>query len=416
MSEFSDKIVNFFQSGAKFTFNSTITPFLYEFMPEEEKRLLFYYHWITSGDIIVFLKKMKNYFRKLHINSIYSEVSFNNKIMGNPLWNKTIQERIRKRINENIFICQITDKNLLSHEVLVINKILEIIYLVSSKLILLPIIFGDKLFLEQITKLQMISSSYLKLNILKEIPFTSSIELFDKYKIQIQNKYKFYILCLQILHDYIVQSRFYKEAIKLEKLFHPESYDKLFELLVLYQIIEEYLQNGFRPTKDQYSIISSRNQKVDSKILTLSKTNKQIEFFYQDSSLVKDDYKELLRTFRLGTTNILDIVIKTSTKGGNEFTNTKYIIVEVKRSKLQPTLKDGLIQLLHYLTITKTNEDNNIGVLVGWDFPEIPESVNHKYNGILYKYLIYKTVINKKDLKFIYEDEIHSIIDKSDLN
>lgn len=413
LNDFSDKIVSFFQSGAKFTFNSTITPFLYEFMPEEEKKLLFYYHWITSVDIIVFLKKMKSYFRKLNINSVYVENTFNNKIIGNPLWNKTFQERIQRRTNQNIFVCQITDKNLISHEILLVKKILEMIHSVSSKLMLINSITKDKLFLQQITKLQKISFSYLKLNILKEIPFIPTIELLNKSKIEFHNKSKFYILCLNIIHDYFIQSRSYKETIKLEKLFHPESYDKLFELLVLYQIIDEYIRNGFTPIKNQYSVIVSRSQKVNSKILTLSTSDEKVDFFYQDSSLVKDDYKKLLKIFKLGSTNILDIVLRISKSDENNQSNPKYILVEVKRSNRQPTLKDGLAQLMHYLTITKTNEVNNIGILVGWDFPETPEKEKQMYNGVLYKYLTFKSIINKRELKFVYNDEMNAIIDSS---
>ena len=88
---FAEKLTLYFRNGVVTNFNSSITPFLYTFLPINQKKLMFFFHWLISKPIQYLFSKVDLIFHQYPILSQNSETISRGRIEGTPLWTKTFQ-------------------------------------------------------------------------------------------------------------------------------------------------------------------------------------------------------------------------------------------------------------------------------------------------------------------------------------
>ncbi|MDM5338193.1 hypothetical protein QUF84_13280 [Fictibacillus enclensis] len=160
-----------------------------------------------------------------------------------------------------------------------------------------------------------------------------------------------------------------------KQILRPLSKDTLYEIAVLFRVIECLKGNGWKETD-----ISLIGEKQDT-ISILSKGNLKICIFYQklpNEFAQNSVYMNLMNDYNLGIQNrrpdiILEWIVKEKTK--------KYTIIEVKRSKNKGYITDGLYKLLGYtkdFQLPLENTKKGMGILVAWQINDFPKAVENE--------------------------------------
>jgi hypothetical protein len=147
------------------------------------------------------------------------------------------------------------------------------------------------------------------------------------------------------------------------QILQPLNYDTLFEIAVLFNLLDTAKLNGW--IEEKIGLIGGKSK--FSSILT--KEDMSFEIFTQTLPEIFQKislYGSILDLYGLGSTlRRPDIIVKISNSK-----SSKFIIIEVKRSEDRKYLVDGAYKLLGYLKDFSVLDDENIslfGILVGWD-------------------------------------------------
>jgi len=155
----------------------------------------------------------------------------------------------------------------------------------------------------------------------------------------------------------------YLNIVLKGKILEPLDLDTLFEIAVLFKLLEAAKQIGWAEIK--IGLIGGRNKFTS----VMSKDDLRLDVFtqtlpeeFQDVSF----YGSILDRYGMGASlRRPDIILKIS----NQY-RKKFVIIEIKRSMNRKYLVDGAYKLLGYLKdFSKINqkEDTLSGVLVAWD-------------------------------------------------
>lgn len=147
------------------------------------------------------------------------------------------------------------------------------------------------------------------------------------------------------------------------KILEPLNWDTLFEIAILFKLIEAAKQTGW--SEQKIGLIGGRNKFAS----VMSKDELNLEVFTQtlpEEFQAVSFYGSILDRYGMGASlRRPDIILKIS----NQY-RKKFIIIEIKRSMNRKYLVDGTYKLLGYLkdfAEINHNEDTLTGILVAWN-------------------------------------------------
>lgn len=411
LSHFAEKLFLYFKNFQFEKLDQEIKPFFFTKLNLNQKKIITYFYWIKSDPVQNYLRNYKQIYRNIPVNTQNYEIITEGKVIGHINWNNTYKIRFQKGkgINDIIFNNIITEKSINTIELQVIKKLLMEINSVVIELLKIPQMNEWNLKFHEI-------KHYIEKG-LKHIILRDISELKDIRKIIVskkklyKSKNKFVRDSTKILLSFLKLKKFEEKHEFCSSIIpRSRSLDKLFELFVIFQIFDELVKNGYY--FKHYELISDIFKHEDnSYIATLINIDKQllVKVYYQNSNFINSKYREMIYSFKIGKSHFLDGFLEFYDISKNQTKLYKSVIIEIKRSKNKTTLKNGLAQLMNYLNILRpekipnNNSKNLIGVLVGWDYPELPAEFVKIFQNISYQYLSFLKMFKKKN-------SIHSIL------
>lgn len=311
---------------------------------------------------------------KLSKSSLSQTTILRGKIKGKVSWPKTLTTRYISGGDKSLFVCQHRSSIFDLPE----NRVL--LFVLKQILRITESILGTDLYenyeldnrINNNKWIDIVKMLAVKCSNLLRNPYVREIsDIYDLTEKNIQetqkargSNYTQLALTARILNDAQKRKVDFLYDKLANKILMPLNRDVLYELSVLFKILEHARNSGWTETKAN---LIGGGSKYISKFLKHGTTMK---IYYQSipSIFIKNSkYKDLMNYYHIDVGyRRPDIIIEWVKENGQK----RYCIVEVKRSKDHNYLIDGLYKLLGYL---KDFEDvfvdsvDSKGVLVGWD-------------------------------------------------
>jgi hypothetical protein len=338
-------------------------------------------HLLLSEDIQIFVEEIApNILKKLSKTSKQQTEVIKGRIKGNVKWTRTVLKQ-RTEKNPSVFVCTNRSNifDLIENRVLL--YCLNYIYQMGQFLISKGLNIGNNLSTDYTNENQRwankIQSITNKCNSILKNPLIRSINEIHKLNEQIiqktknargQNYFQLAGIARIILEQRNQPIKFLYRILS-KQILQPLSKDTLYEIAILFRLIDYFKVNGWDERK--VSLIGE-GQRIVS---LLCKNNFVIKIYYQQLPQFfapQSLYKELMEEYQLSIQNRRpDIILEWKDESGIK----KYTIIEVKRSKNRSYLADGLYKVLGYLKdfeIPMKFTNNSKGLLVGWFIKDIP--------------------------------------------
>jgi hypothetical protein len=338
-------------------------------------------HFLLSNEVKVFVETLPKIFRKFS-HSAQKELLINQGyVKGRIDWNRTIKERCTKGHDRTVFVCSparriynLPENQLLKYTLVQIRRLLE-------ETDNLPVEKMKEIISKDLTKSAvkekwMDRILWLKLNVnlaLKNI-YLRDVELPHRIDERVikrtrnaRNKDYETIADCYCVHSALIQKTDPDQVRRFieQRILEPLERDTLFELWVLFQIVDLI-------GEEKHLSLIKQGAETFAK---LKLDQEEVNVYYQKPSAVlkESQYKEIFNCYDLDV-NLRrpDIIL--------EFTKSKKIVLfEVKRSSDKSYIVDGAYKILGYLADFNDNfpsNQNPKAVLVVWTINRL-EKKNH---------------------------------------
>ncbi|KUP08446.1 hypothetical protein Q75_02805 [Bacillus coahuilensis p1.1.43] len=335
---------------------------------------LTYIYFILDEEVEEFINiTAPSILKRLSKTSLTEHKVLRGNVKGKINWSKTISERNAYGGDPSIFVCsQRSSVFDLPENRLLLYLLRRIMYICNS--LTNPDIERDATNLEELKKkdkwINKVFQIGLKTKILLKNPFIRKIgemhDITQKTIVQAEKvRGQMYSQLAKVAQGYYFMNNnpvSYLDTVLKGKTLEPLNKDTLYEIAVLFKLIEVIIENGW--VEKRIGLIGGNSTLVSRFMFG----QKEMKVYFQgipNEFKLNSKYGSLMNTYGLSDSlRRPDLVLEV--KNGNK---RNFYIIEVKRSDKRTYLVDGAYKLFGYLKDFETvkNTDNNIyGLLVGW--------------------------------------------------
>jgi hypothetical protein len=344
-------------------------------LSQNQIRQLATIHLLLSKEVQEFVEKIApNILRKISKSSLQETDLLRGRIRGKVNWTKTVLKHQTEK-DPSIFLCINRSPvfDLVENKVLLycLRYLLQIGQTILNKGIdrsesLAPEYLDDQdKWMKKVSYILLNCQKLLKSPLLRNVTELHGINYQHIEKTRKARGQQYYYLAQIAELIYIQKDKpiTFLHDVLANQMLQPLSRDTLFEIAVVFRILDTFKQSGWKESKTS---LIGEGQKVLS---VIHKEDWIINIYYQQipTHFVKQSrYKELMKDAHLSVKHRRpDILLEWIDKGGK----SKYTIVEVKRSQNRDYLADGLYKVLGYLKDFEQPMHSTVhsaGLLVGW--------------------------------------------------
>jgi hypothetical protein len=353
--------------------------------------------FLLSQDLVHFINRtMPGIINRLSKESLNKTDTVRNKIVGKVNWQKTSLTQTIAGNDRTLFVTNNVSNKFDLPENRLLKFTIEVINKMAKKYIIdldLPNIWYEEItssakWTERVNYIYSKTQIALKNPIIKQISRIS--EITDKMIIATRYQRNMHYSDLANFSDAIhlaYENPFAYLINELgDKILEPLNNDDLYELAVLFKLINSIQSNGW--TEEEIGLIGGKQRYVSQ----LCKDSITMKIYYQKLPAELRDiskYAPLMKEYGLSDRSRRpDIVIELKYKD-----LLMYLIVEVKRSQNQRYLADGAYKVFGYLKDYENIESNNAdlgGFLIVWKgIKMVPYNKNTKINLFSWKNIDY---------------------------
>lgn len=344
------------------------TPSLFKFLSREYQKDLFEWHWLISHRDLI--DRIPYYFRKMIIRSELAMNESRGRPEGVPNMPLTLKRQLQSGSLREFWIYIESLQQYDTLDSRLIRSFCDLVLAITERLQLNQWINENKKWNQLIQSLNLKTrflSKHAILSLIKPISYSEFKETIE-FRIRHSRISLMARAAFKALNMYWVGLfKLREKELVINQVPTLLDRNRLFELYVFFDEVENYLKEGWIPSKHDIFITKKHP------LIVLEQGEKMVEIYYQTSKFFTPITKRLLESFKLGSSSIFDIVVLESKKNENFLNMVK--IIEVKRSSKQNYLRTGLEQLFFYCNnfIHPKIYKNSIitGKLVCWDFDSL---------------------------------------------
>ncbi len=362
---FQQRLYFYLKEGVVFNPGSPETPFMFKFLSDDDKKILFEWHWLYSNRNLI--KILPKYCREMIIDSQLNLVESRGRPYGTPEISLTLKHRLSKGAQKHIWVSTRTYNQYNTLESQLVKTYIVFILTIFDRLLANTSIKGNRHwvnFLNFYKSQVLILAKHSILETIKPIIIQDLEKKIRGKIIKTRISKLIQAICKSLLIYWNSIAFLDQNILQADQIHTVEDKNRLFELYVFFDELDKYLEDNWVPRKSDIFI------SAEQPMIVLEKDERIAELYLQTSKFVSQSIKDILRNFKLGTTAIFDIIVIFLNK------RTEIIeygeIIEVKRSNKHKTLRSGLEQLVWYCqSFECPNFPENIkinGKLVCWDY------------------------------------------------
>jgi hypothetical protein len=403
--KYREKLFLYFRDMKISQVEKEILPFFQGQIPQNERKILFYFYWIQSKEVTTFFNNFPLFLRNIPSETSNVEYTGKSKITGNVIWPKTLRYRMShgNLLGNNTFIMTNVEKSTITLELKIILKLLF-----QLEKIITVLIETSKLgkYLDEFLSTKNRIQKWLKHHIFTSVPLLSNTKDIEMHRNRLlKSSNSFVRLSTKILLDFYKTSdngfQFHSKIVP-----GPSTNDRLFEIYTLFEILSE-LTEKHKFHFEKLNLISHLKKSEDYSLVAILNhpvRKQRIKIFYQNTRFLDNSFTDLLKNFQIGSHFFLDLFLEVYDTSTPNLDLVKTVIIEVKRTKESSTIKNGLSQVMNYahvlkpIKIPKNSYENVAGIVFSWDFEKSPKLTTVKYRECTYKICSYKDLEKGKQI------------------